>query len=53
MCKQSVALCVVIQDSQTEIVLHSGFHAVDSGLQVLDSGFDISGTWILDKYSNH
>ena len=52
MCKQSVALCVVIQDS-LETVFHSGFHAVDSGLQVLDSGFDISGTWILDKYSNH
>ena len=52
MCKQSVALCVVIQDS-LETVLHSGFHAVDSELQVLDSGFDISGTWILDKYSNH
>ena len=53
MCKQSVALCVVIQDS-LETVLHSGFHAVDSGLQVLDSGFDIdSGTWILNKYSNH
>ena len=52
MCKQSVALCVVIQDS-LETVLHSGFHAVDSGLQVLDSGFNISGTWILDKYSNH
>ena len=30
-------------------VLGSGFHAVDqSGLQLLDSGFHISGTWILD-----
>ena len=30
-------------------VLGSGFHAVDqSGLQLLDSGFLISGTWILD-----
>jgi len=43
---------MVIQDS-LETVLHSGFHAVDSELQVLDSGFDISGTWILDNYSNH
>ena len=30
-------------------VLGSGFHAGDqSGLQLLDSGFLISGTWILD-----
>ena len=30
-------------------VLGSGFHAVDqSGIQLLDSGFLISGTWILD-----
>ena len=32
-------------------VLGSGFHAVDSGLKLLDSKFLISGTWIL-KY-NH
>ena len=51
MCKQSVALCMVIQDS-LEIVLDSGFHAVDSGLQALNSGFHISGTWKLDDYSN-
>ena len=29
-------------------VLVSGFHAVDSGLKLLDSRFLISGTWILD-----
>ena len=29
-------------------VLGSGFHAVDSGLKLLDSRFLISGTWILN-----
>ena len=24
-------------------------HAMDSGLQLLDSGFFVSGTWILDS----
>ena len=27
------------------------FHVVDSGLQVLDSGFFVSETWILDSTS--
>ena len=30
-------------------VLDSGFNAVDSRFQVLDSGFFVSGTWILDS----
>ena len=29
-------------------VLGSEFHAVDSGLKLLDSRFFISGTWILN-----
>ena len=29
-------------------VLGSGFHAVDSGLYLMDSRFLISGTWILN-----
>jgi len=27
-------------------VLHSGFHTVDTGFQVLDFGFFVSRTWI-------
>ena len=27
-------------------VLHSGFHTVDTGFQVLDFGFFVSKTWI-------
>ena len=30
-------------------VLDSGFHAVDSGFQVLHSGVFVRGTWILDS----
>ena len=29
--------------------LDSGFHTVDFGLQVLDCGFFVRGTWILDS----
>ena len=35
-----------VRESMT--VLDSGFHAVNSGLQVLDSGFLFSGTGIPD-----
>ena len=28
---------------------NSGFHIVDYGFQVLDSGFFVSGTWIPDS----
>ena len=35
------------QVRESKTVLDSGFHAMDSGLQVLYSGFFISGTWIL------
>ena len=38
----------LVRESKT--VLHSGFHAVDSGFQVLDSSV-LSGTWILDSNS--
>ena len=31
------------------IVLDSGFNAVDSGFQVLDSRLFVSGTWIPDS----
>ena len=36
-----------IRESKT--VLDSGFHAVDSRFQQLDSGFFVSGTWIPDS----
>ena len=38
----------LVRESKT--VLHSGFHAADSGFQVLDSSV-LRGTWILDSNS--
>ena len=34
---------------ESKKVLGSEFHAVDSGLQVLDSGIFVAGTWIPDS----
>ena len=36
-----------VRESKT--VLDSRFHSVDSVIQVLDSGFFVSGTWIPDS----
>ena len=36
---------------ESKIVLYSRFHAMDSGFQLLDSTFSVSGTGILA--SNH
>ena len=33
----------------TQLVLYSGFHAMDSGFHVLDSGSFVTGTWIPDS----
>ena len=33
--------------------MDSGFYAVDSRLQVLDSGFVVNGTWIPDSLSRN
>ena len=45
----SLSLNVIYNISMT--VLGFGFYSMDSGFQVLDSLFFVSGTWILD--SNH
>ena len=34
---------------KSKTVLHPGLHAVDSGFQVLDSGFLGRGTWIQES----
>ena len=34
---------------ESKTVFDCGSHAVDPGLQVLDSGFFVSETWILDS----
>ena len=36
----------LVRESKT--FLDSGFHSMDFGFQVLDSGFFFSGTWIAD-----
>ena len=36
-----------VRESKT--VLDSRFHSVDYVIQVLDSGFSVSGTWIPDS----
>ena len=38
-----------VKESMQTVLDSTGFHAMDSGLQLLDSGFFVSGTWILDS----
>ena len=43
----STTVSLLVRESNT--VLNSRFHAVNSGFQVLDFGFFVSGTWISDS----
>ena len=38
----------LLKQGESKTVLDSGFHAEDSGFQVLVSGFSVSGSWIPD-----
>ena len=46
---QNDVFSVLPQIRESKTVLDSGFHAVDSRFQQLDSGFFVSGTWISDS----
>ena len=51
MTRNSFSVCCSAHVKESKTVLDSRFHAMDSGFQVLDFGFFVSGAWIPD--SNH